>query len=132
MIVYQTHNGIFVGVTVADPSPLEENVWLIPDGCVTEPPPALAEGQTAKWEGTHWTIVEPEVVVPEPEPEPTYDELAAKVRRSRNIRLKESDWAMLPDAPVDHNVWAVYRQALRDITDQPTFPYTVTWPSVPE
>ena len=28
--------------------------------------------------------------------------------------------------------WADYRQALLDITDQPGFPYDVTWPTKPE
>lgn len=53
------------------------------------------------------------------------------VRDERNRRLAESDWTQLPDAPVDHAVWAVYRQELRDITDQDGFPWSITWPVEP-
>lgn len=58
-------------------------------------------------------------------------ELAASVRAQRNQLLAESDWTQLADAPVDDLAWAVYRQALRDITKQPDFPRTVTWPVQP-
>ena len=36
------------------------------------------------------------------------------VRILRNIKLAESDWAMLADAPTDKEEWGDYRQALRD------------------
>jgi len=45
--------------------------------------------------------------------------------------LSDSDWTQVADAPVDQAAWAVYRQALRDITDQEGFPYSVNWPTAP-
>lgn len=59
------------------------------------------------------------------------DEKAAEVRAERNQRLASCDWTQLQDAPVDHTIWAYYRQQLRDITDQPGFPTDVIWPSPP-
>lgn len=57
MNVYQTdESGIFVGITIADESPLEPGVYLIPRGCVQVAPPALSQGQRARWTGTDWTI----------------------------------------------------------------------------
>jgi hypothetical protein len=56
---------------------------------------------------------------------------ATKVRAQRNQKLAESDWTQVLDAPVDKAAWATYRQALRDITAQPGFPWTVTWPNEP-
>ena len=56
---------------------------------------------------------------------------ADNVRGSRNHRLADCDWTQLPDAPVDHTAWASYRQALRDVTAQPGFPWNVEWPSQP-
>lgn len=53
------------------------------------------------------------------------------VRTDRNKRLADCDWTQLPDAPVDHAVWAAYRQALRDVTSQPGFPWDITWPKAP-
>lgn len=53
------------------------------------------------------------------------------VRAQRNGKLKDSDWTQVADAPVDKAAWATYRQTLRDITAQPGFPWTVTWPTQP-
>jgi hypothetical protein len=49
----------------------------------------------------------------------------------RDQLLKDSDWTQVADAPVDKVVWATYRQALRDVTQQSEFPWTITWPSAP-
>ena len=56
---------------------------------------------------------------------------ADEVRTLRNYKLADCDWTQLPDAPVDHTAWASYRQALRDVTSQPGFPWNVEWPSQP-
>lgn len=58
--------------------------------------------------------------------------LAAKVRADRNRRLSETDWTQLTDAPVDKQVWATYRQELRDVTNQTEFPRDVQWPTRPD
>lgn len=53
------------------------------------------------------------------------------VRQKRNQLLQESDWTQLPDVPLtDKNQWAIYRQALRDVTEQPD-PFNITWPVPP-
>ena len=49
----------------------------------------------------------------------------------RNIQLSDSDWTQLPDSPVDRVAWAVYRQALRDVTTQLNFPWNIQWPESP-
>lgn len=49
-------------------------------------------------------------------------------RTRRNALLTASDWTQLPDVPLaTKDAWAVYRQALRDITNQ-TDP---KWPTPP-
>ena len=58
-------------------------------------------------------------------------EQASAVRKSRGDKLADSDWTQVADAPVDKAIWATYRQALRDITTQSGFPWTVTWPDAP-
>lgn len=58
-------------------------------------------------------------------------EQAKSVREQRGEKLKESDWTQVADAPVDKTAWATYRQALRDITTQDGFPWSVTWPDAP-
>lgn len=58
-------------------------------------------------------------------------EQAATVRSERNRRLAACDWTQLPDAPVDRQAWATYRQDLRDVSSQPGFPWNVEWPLPP-
>jgi hypothetical protein len=58
-------------------------------------------------------------------------EQAKSVRTSRGDKLKECDWTQVADAPVDQAVWAAYRQALRDVTAQQGFPWTIDWPTIP-
>lgn len=58
-------------------------------------------------------------------------EQAKNVRERRNALLVTCDCTQLPDFPVDKVAWAVYRQALRDISKQAGFPWTVEWPTVP-
>ncbi len=57
---------------------------------------------------------------------------AADIRAERNRRLAASDWTQVADAPGDKAAWATHRQALRDITSQAGFPWTVNWPAQPE
>lgn len=63
-------------------------------------------------------------------------EVAAQVRNRRNSLLLQSDiwvvadrWAGYSEA--QRTLYADYRQALRDISAQPGFPYSVTWPTSP-
>lgn len=59
---------------------------------------------------------------------------AKSVRTSRDDKLKECDWTQLDDTPLSNTVkatWAIYRQALRDVTTQAGFPWTITWPDAP-
>jgi hypothetical protein len=58
-------------------------------------------------------------------------EQAGAVRQQRGEKLKDSDWTQVADAPVDKAAWATYRQALRDVTTQTGFPWTINWPTQP-
>ena len=58
-------------------------------------------------------------------------EQAASVRASRTEKLKDCDWTQISDSTADKATWATYRQALRDISAQAGFPWTVVWPTQP-
>jgi hypothetical protein len=58
-------------------------------------------------------------------------EESKSVRQQRNSILSACDWTQVADAPVDSLAWANYRQALRDLPQQPEFPWNITWPSEP-
>ena len=48
------------------------------------------------------------------------DAVKDNIRRQRNHLLASSDWTQLIDSPLDEitrDAWAVYRQELRDLTD---------------
>lgn len=48
----------------------------------------------------------------------------------RNRMLEETDWCALSDVTMSDEMRS-YRQALRDITEQEGFPYSVSWPEKP-
>jgi hypothetical protein len=59
------------------------------------------------------------------------DGKASEARIARNGKLAESDWTQLSDSNVDKSAWATYRQELRDIPSQSSFPLEVIWPTQP-
>lgn len=78
-------------------------VWVVSDATEAE----IADRVSAKWEA---------------------------VRSRRNRELEACDWTQLPDVPLfaaKVAEWAVYRQALRDVTNQPD-PFHVVFPAKPE
>jgi hypothetical protein len=58
------------------------------------------------------------------------DQAETAVRNQRNRLLSDTDWMALSDNTMTPE-WASYRQALRDITEQTGFPYSVVWPTKP-
>jgi hypothetical protein len=59
--------------------------------------------------------------------------VARRLRRLRRRKLAATDWTQGVDiAPEVREQWAAYRQALRDIPQQPGFPYDISWPEPPE
>lgn len=90
----------------------------------------IVEATPQKIDGTWTQIWDVVPATPEQIEERTARQ-ADEVRTDRNKRLAECDWTQLPDAPVDPAPWATYRQELRDVTDQPGFPWEITWPTEP-
>ena len=58
-------------------------------------------------------------------------DLIQNLKGQRDQYLSETDWMALSDNILTSE-WASYRQALRDITSQGGFPFSVTWPTKPE
>ena len=60
---------------------------------------------------------------------------AEEARAMRDKLLLETDWTQVLDAPISaesREAFRVYRQALRDITEQESFPEVIDWPVKPE
>ncbi len=81
--------------------------------------------------GARWNLTTSQWDLPEVSP----DLAARRARYKRDRLLNESDWVRLRaydrGEPVPPE-WLAYRQALRDITEQPGFPYEIEWPQRPE
>lgn len=63
------------------------------------------------------------------------ENLANEARSKREVLLFATDWMFtLTDRPEPANAqaWRDYRQALRDISQQPGFPENIQWPTKPE
>lgn len=60
------------------------------------------------------------------------DFLWSLARAKRDLMLEQSDWTQIPDAPVDQQAWAIYRQKLRDITKDFSDPRQITYPVPPQ
>ena len=58
----------------------------------------------------------------------------ATLRVARNARLAACDWTHTLDVPLtadELGVWAVYRQALRDLPEETVDPENPVWPTSP-
>jgi hypothetical protein len=80
--------------------------------------------ETIDWDGTQF-LVRPY----------NFDELQAqyaKVRERRIELLQSCDWTQIADYDLgaDRDVWAAYRQDLRDLADAAN-PFDITWPQPP-
>jgi len=59
------------------------------------------------------------------------EDAGRNIRSHRDNLLQQTDWMALSDVTMSP-AWASYRQALRDITAQEGYPYSVIWPTKPE
>ncbi|MEH6564573.1 MAG: phage tail protein [Halopseudomonas sp.] len=76
MLIYNyDHAGLLTGSALADESPLEPGVYLLPARCTTEPPPTgWPEDKWPRWNGAAWSLANK----PEQSAEPTaVEKLAA-------------------------------------------------------
>lgn len=106
-------------------SALKVNVWLPHDSATQKLAPC------APYVDGSW-VYTVEVVPLTPEDiEARNQAQASNVRAERDELLLDSDWTQLSDSPVDPLPWRTYRQELRNVPQQPGFPWTVVWPTSP-
>ena len=77
-----------------------------------------------------WVVVEGEA--PADPVQATQAELAWE---NAKRLLRESDWAVLSDVPMNKTqktLWIEYRRELREVRLQPEFPTNIIWPTIPE
>lgn len=108
--------GYFSGLTIADESPLEPGVFLLPAGAIDAAVPVTPEGQRARWDGA-WIFED----VPQPAPdttEPTPEQVQAQAKQARISKLRQSltttDYKVLPDYDKPNDDIKAQRKAWRD------------------
>lgn len=93
---YDPETGIYINEGIADESPLEEGVWLIPAHATEIAPPSVPEGKVAVWKDGSWSVetapAKPEPIKPNPVPEPTQQERANAAARRY---LGDTDWYVI-------------------------------------
>ena len=90
----------------------------------------VIRGDELEWLSTD--ITQPTDAEIEAEVERLIAEQPAKEARAKRDRLiAETDWMALSDVQMSDG-WAAYRQALRDVPEQPGFPDNIDWPQKPE
>ena len=75
-----------------------------------------------------WFELSPDIEIIEEEPSYTDEQLK---RNERDRRLAVTDWAAMPDVPLNaatKDVYLAYRQELRDITLSNDWPANIIWP----
>jgi hypothetical protein len=96
---------------------------------------------TPAYDPLAWTLVDDEFVntdgawaLPFRLEQLPQEQAERNIRSRRDSLLQETDWIVTRSyergEPVPAN-WVSYRQALRDITAQAGFPYSVEWPTKP-
>jgi hypothetical protein len=106
--------------------PSDENFTKI----VNESTPILTNGQYYQ----NWIVENAPIEYTESMVQNKNDVQWYQIRSIRNTYLTECDWTQLPDSPLTiekKQEWTVYRQSLRDITNQED-PFNIIWPTKPE
>lgn len=107
------------------PLPKDMSGYNIDDFKLAPPAPELQPGQVLDWTGDNWFVRGPN--------QAELDIQWAAVRTQRDSLLSLSDIYVVRsyenNVPVPQDT-VEYRQALRDVTDQPD-PFFIIWPSAP-
>lgn len=118
-VVYRKETGAYVIGKFCVPHPDDESV-----------PEAIHKQFSAMWADVDaYAEAHPEMVTevqPYVPPVPTVEELAASIRAERDRRIAATDYIVMPDYPLPADKLKeikVYRQALRDLTQQQGFPW---------
>ena len=126
-VIVKTDTGNIMSTGVC----LEEDFNVVPDGCT-------AYENTGNWGDSTHRLVDGEFVEIVQTDAEALAEMWFSVRTIRDGRLKMSDWTQVTDSPLtaeQRSAWQMYRQTLRDITDDFSHVTTieeVTFPDIPE
>lgn len=135
---YHPNSGNYLGHSIADQSPLEENIYLIPAYATSLPPLAVREGEQNKFDGTAWQAI------PIPTPPPPTEQTLIEIALNKRIELlMKAAHAIAPlqdavdletatQAEIDLlKQWKAYRVAVNRVVEQSDYPNEIAWPAIP-
>ena len=126
-VIVETETGNIMSTGVC----LEEDFNVVPDGCT-------AYENTGNWGDSTHKLIDGEVLEITQTDEEALADMWMVVRMRRDYLLMKSDWTQATDSPLtaeQRSAWQMYRQTLRDITDDFSHITTieeVTFPDIPE
>lgn len=106
-------------VEMIDPVQVRHDIGYIQQHVI----PTLVDGK--------WILGYNEVYYTEKERQNYKNSISEQIRAKRNKLLSETDWRFRVDMNPSQE-WIDYCQELRNITEQPGFPFFVEWPVQPE
>ncbi len=107
--IVDNDTGIILGTGICQDCDFD----LVPEG-------TTAYVNTGDWRDDTHKLVNGEFVEIVQSDAEALEEMWLSVRTIRDGRLKKSDWTQMPDSPLSadqRSEWQIYRQQLRDITD---------------
>ena len=120
-----------------DPDHASLTGWLIPRHATTVAPPQYDSAkQICSFDAVKniWTVKNIPVqtdITPTKEELDAESALGIRVARDRLLHSADIKINMIEDSGKSAKAWRTYRQALRDVTKQSTFPTSVIWPKLP-
>ena len=125
--VYRLDTGLIENIIWFD---ADTAVWTPPEGFGMIDIPDNTAGIYSMC-GIGWSYINGQFVEP-PQPKQSLEQLAAAARSERDRLLAQTDWTQATDVPqATKDLWASYRQALRDVPQQSGFPTEIVWPEKP-
>lgn len=128
LVIYETESGSIRQISQNTPMG-EVPSAMIPSGCN-----AIKTDQTDFSGHTHRVSADGQIIKRSAEDVEAQEIASAWLAlRARRLQLiAASDWSQLPDTGRNKQIWAEYRQALRDIPQNTTDPREVVWPTPPQ
>ena len=126
-VIVETETGNIMSTGVC----LDEDFNVVPEGCT-------AYENTGNWGDATHRLVDGEFVEITQTDAEALAQIWMAVRMRRDYLLTRSDWTQTTDSPLaaeQRSAWQMYRQTLRDLTDDFSHVTTieeVTFPDIPE
>lgn len=134
---YSRITGTFISTSEAreDIDPHSKTGWIVPAHATLVVLPEFdPDMESCNFIGGEWVVSKLPVIILIPQT--TEDLVAEAANKARDIRVgllwnADVKINILEDNKKDSKFWRKYRQALRDVPQQPGFPESITWPTIP-